>query len=237
MKKLLFFVLSLFSMEIHGQSKKLFFSFAPGVTIGGPSISLRHQMIRQGFDHRSSYNFFGWAGTTEYPRKNKFASLLFRVGFQIKDRKSVYFIAGLSTKATVTGFRNEGYADLWILGGGSIGPRPEISYEVYQLTAGYLYASKKNRAKHGIGPSLYFLEYSMNKENKRLTVVPGIALTGRFPLGKEKRIFGTELILETNLAPPVKMKSDAKMNETGFRPGKVNMIGMNVGLAFTIRTK
>ncbi len=237
MHKLLFFLICLISLKSSAQTKKVFFSFAPGVTIGGPSISLKQQMIRQGYDQTSSYNFFGWQGTTKYPRIDKFASLLLRGGYLINDRKSIYFVAGLSMKGSVTGFKNEGYADLWIFGGGSIGPMPKVSYEVFQLTAGYLFASQNSRAKLGIGPSLYFLRYSVNSEKSRLNVVPGVALTGRFPLGKEKRVFGMELIVETNLAPPAKMRSGGILNEKGFRPGKANMICMNVGLGFTIRTK
>ena len=228
------FVLIISCTSLFGQSKKWFFSLNPGINIGGPSASIRHQMKVQGFDQTSSYNFFGWAGTTDYPRVVKHLSFLVRGGYSVNAHKSIYFVAGLSSKGTVSGFKGTGYADLFFISG-STGIMPEVAYNLYQLTGGYQYQSAKSRAKLGLGPSLFFYNYSIDRGPKRTSLMPGASFSGRFPFGREKRLFGIDLLLETNIAPPVKMKDNEKATETGYKPGKANLISLNAGLAFSFR--
>jgi hypothetical protein len=236
MKKFFAFLFCLVSLNAFAQSSKWFFSVAPGYAIGGPSASIRHQMVQQGFDETSSYNFFGLTGTNNYPTRTWNASILVRAGVKMTERRSLYFVAGLADRSKVTGFKNEGYGDLLGILGSSYGPMPTISYSVYQLTAGYMYASARSRAKLGLGPSLFLFNYSMNNGEKHGALVPGASFTGRFPFGKERRLFGVELVLEANLAPPVKMKT-GQTDEKSFHPGKANMISMNLGVAFSFRKK
>jgi hypothetical protein len=235
MKKIILIFGLLTQLSALCQAKKWFASISTGGSVGGPSASLKNQMIKQGFNQSGTYNFLGLTGTTEYPEKYLSGYFLVRFGKLLKERKSVFFIAGLSEKGEVTGFKNQGYVDFLGILGGSSGPRPIVNYSIYQASAGYQYDAIKTRAKLGLGPSLFLMNYQMNEENARSVLLPGIILTGRFPLGRERKLVGLELVLDTRLAPPANMKSDVKESPDTFVPGKVNMCAASAGIALCFR--
>jgi hypothetical protein len=235
MKKFFSALLILINLNCFAQASNWFLSFSAGPVIGGPSASLKNQMKTQGYgdDAESSFVIFG-SGTTHYPRGGAMA-ILMRAGKKISNYKSLYAIAGVSGTATIEGFREKGYSNgFYGLFAGTYGDNISISYTTYQLAMGYLYSFPNTKIKLGVGPSLYLFHYTTAEEfsNKATysSVVPGASLTGRFPFGKEKKLFRIEFVLEGNVAPPVKMNSD-KVSE--FQPEKVNMISLNAGLAFT----
>ena len=236
MKKFFSLILVIVNINCFAQANKWFVSLSTTSTIGGPSASLKAQMVDQNFDQTDETSFLGFDFSTNYPVVTKDAALLLRGGFKLNDRKGIYFVAGRSAKGSVEGFKREGYTDFWLIGG-SYGQKIEVDYSSYQLTAGYLYTFPHSRLKAGFGPSLFLLNYSTtenysNKQNYS-SLVPGATGTARIPLGKEKRLFGVELVLEGNAALPAKMKGDFK--ESGFKPGNVNMLSANIGLAFSFR--
>ncbi|MGZ3846953.1 MAG: hypothetical protein ACXVBH_12895 [Flavisolibacter sp.] len=236
MKKFFSLLLVIININCFAQANKWFVSLSTGSTIGGPSASLKKQIIDQHFDQTSEFSFFGLEFSTKYPIVTKDAALLLRGGYKLNDRKGLYFVAGRSAKGSVQGFKNEGNSGFWLIGG-SYGQNIEIDYTTYQLTAGYLYSFPNTRFKAGFGPSLFLLSYSttenyFNKQSHS-ALVPGATGTARIPLGKEKKLFGVELVFEGNAAVPVKMKGDFK--ESGFKPGNVNMLSANIGLAFSFR--
>jgi hypothetical protein len=234
MKKFFSVLLVLINISCFGQTSKWFVSFSINPAIGGPSASLKSQMRAQQFDDDaiSTFVIFG-SGTTHYPRGGATAFLM-RGGKKLSDYKSLYFVAGISESATVEGFRAQGWSDgIFGLFAGTYGEKISISYSIYELTAGYQYSFSNTRSKIGFGPSLFLFHYSNNGYNEQhSSVVPGASFTARVPLGREKKLVGFELVLEGNLAPPVKMKYD---HTDGFRPGSINMIHANAGLALSFR--
>ena len=235
MKKIILIAAILFHLNLSAQVSKWFVSISTGGGIGAPSASLKHQMIQQGFNQTSSFNFLGITGTTNYPEKNVSGYTLLRFGKLLRDRKSLFFIAGISEKGEVIGFKNQGYVDFLGILGGSAGPRPTVKYSIYQAGAGYQYDAIKTRAKLGLGPSLFLMKYKMNEEESKSAMVPGMIFTGRFPLGRERKLIGFELVLDAKLAPPVKMKTDSEKGPDSFVPGKVNMYNATVGIALCFR--
>lgn len=237
MKKLLAVMLVVINISCFAQANKWFVSFSSTPTIGGPSASMKNQMTKQGFNETSSFSFLGWSANTEYPVAVKDVSLLIRAGKKISDRRSIYFVAGQTTGGSVSGFKNEGYSDFLGIFSGSYGQHVEIDYNIYQLTAGYLYSFPNTRTKIGIGPSVFVYNYDIienySNRKKHISVMPGATFTARIPLGREKKLFGVELVFEGNAAPPVKMKGNT--GETDFQPGNANLLSANVGLALSFR--
>lgn len=229
-------MLVIINMNCYAQANKWFISFSATPTIGGPSSSLKKQIVDQDFDHTSSFNFFGVEGTTSYPIVMKDAALLLRAGAKLNDRRSIYFTVGQATAGSVEGFKNEGYSDLFLIGG-SYGQSIRFDYNTYQFTAGYMYSFPNTRFKIGFGPSFFLFDYSIteNDNNKEsyTALSPGASFTSRFPLGREKKLFGLELVFEGNASMPVNMKNE--IEETGFQTGNVNMFSANIGIAFTFR--
>jgi len=223
-----------FSLAGLTQNNKWFISVSTGAYVGGPVTSIKKQMRDQGFDDVYEYNFFGFAGSSEYPSRIQDGGLMLLAGKKLDDKKAVYVVAGLVDKSTVSGFRSAGTDYSFFLIGGSYGDEPEIKYSLWQLSAGYMYSSGK-RSKLGIAPSVFILNYKLPDSSKHTGFMPGATFTGRFPLGKEKRLFGLDLILEVNLVPPVKMKEIK--GGTAFKTGSVNMVGGFVGLGYTFRRK
>lgn len=217
------------------QSKDWFMSFSIAPAFGGPSSSLKSQMRAQGYGDQSesTFNIFG-SGNTSYPRGGSVAFLA-RGGKKINNHKSIYFVAGISEKATIEGFHAQGWSDGFFgLFAGTYGEHVSVTYTTYQLTAGYMYSFPDTRAKIGFGPSIYILNYGSDinytTKDNHTAFVPGASFTARLPLGKEKKLFGVELFVEGNAAPPVKMKSE---HSDGFQPKNANMFSGNGGLAFT----
>lgn len=230
-------MLIIINLNCLAQPKNWFVSLSIAPSFGGPTASLKNQMKAQGYgDHaESSFDLFG-SGSTSYPRGGSVAFLA-RGGKKITDHKSIYFVAGISEKATVEGFHAKGWSDGFFgLFAGTYGEHVSISYNTYQLTAGYMYSFSNSRAKVGVGPSVYLLSYCNTsnyiKNQSHASLVPGASFTTRLPLGKEKKLFGVELVFEGNMAPPVKMKSD---RTDGFQPKNANMFSANAGFAFTFR--
>jgi len=230
-------MLILINLSCFAQAKNWFVSFSATPTIGGPSASLKKQMIDQHFDQTSAFNFLGFEGTTTYPVVIKDGSLLLRAGAKLNDRRSIYFVVGQSTAGRVEGFKNEGYSDFLGIFGGSNGQNIAVDYKVYQFTAGFLYSFPDTRSKIGFGPSFFLVDYSVtenyNRKQNETALSPGATFTARVPLGKEKKLFGVELVFEGNAAMPVKMKGE--MEESNFQPGTVNMFSANIGIAFCFR--
>lgn len=230
-------MLVLISLDCFAQANDWFISFSGAPVFGGPSASLKSQMKAQGFgdDAESTFDLFG-SGNTSYPRGAAVAFLA-RAGKKITGRKSIYFVAGISQKATVEGFKAQGWSDGFFgLFAGTYGVHVSMDYTTYQLTAGYMYSSSKSRTKIGFGPSLYVFSYSLstnyaNKESNT-AIVPGACFTTRLPLGKEKKLVGLEFVFEGNMAPPVKMKTN---NADGFQPKNANMFSANIGIALALR--
>ena len=84
------------------------------------------------------------------------------------------------------------------------------------------------------GPSLFLFNYKPNNNERQTAFVPGASFTSRLPLGKEKRLFGIDLLLDASLAPPVKV--DMKDTSPGaFKATKANMIHGSIGFACSFR--
>jgi hypothetical protein len=237
MKKLFSLLLVVGNLNCFAQANKWFVSFSAAPTIGGPSSSIKKQFVSQGFDQTSSFNFLGLEGTTKYPVVMKDASLLIRGGAKLNDHRSIYFTVGQSAAGTVEGYKNEGYSDFLGIFGGSYGQTISIDYHTYQFTAGYMYSFPNTRSKVGFGPSFFLFDYAITENNNskgsHTALSPGATFTARLPLGKERKLFGVELVFEGNAALPVKMKSE--MEGAGFQPGTVNMFSANIGIAFCFR--
>jgi hypothetical protein len=235
MKKLFSAMLIIINLNCFAQANKWFVSFTAAPSFGGPSASLKSQMKAQGYGDQaeSTFNLFG-SGSASYPRGGSVA-LLLRGGKKVADYKSIYFVAGISEKATIEGFHAQGWSDGFFgLFAGTYGEYVSVSYTTYQLTAGYMYSFSNSRAKLGFGPSVYLLSYSSSAnytdKEDHSSLVPGASFTARLPFGKEKKLFGVEFVFEGNMAPPVQMKSD---HTDGFQPKHANMFSVNAGLAFT----
>jgi len=232
MKKLICFIACFSTVSAVAQEEKWFFSFSVGAGLGGPSASIKNKMRDQGFNETSSFDFLGFSSTTDYPIKHSDLSFHLRFGIRLNKLRSLYFILGQTDKGEVTGFKNQGYSSFLGIFGGSDGPRPTVTYTVYQVTGGYMYHTS-SQIKLGLGPSLFIVPYSDNTESKT-SVMPGVSLTARLPLGKGKKLFGLEVFCDANLAPPVTMNVTGKTAE-GFEMKKANLIQLNAGLAFTVR--
>lgn len=237
MKKLLSALLILINLDCFAQTNNWFISFSVAPVFGGPAASLKSQLKAQGYgdDTESTFNIFG-SGHTSYPRGGS-TSIMARGGKKITERRSIYFVAGICEKATIEGFDAQGWSDgIFGLFAGTTGVHTSVKYSIYQLTTGYMYSFTGSRTKLGFGPSVYIFNYSKEDNytntGSHTAVVPGASFTTRIPLGKEKKVFGLELVFEGNMAPTVQMKSN---NSDGFQPKKANMFSCNAGLAFTFR--
>jgi hypothetical protein len=232
MKHVLTAAILLCTLAATAQNNQWFVSVSSDFVIAGPGAALKQKMLRQGFDddNTSYFLFIGW--TEINPKKLSYGGLKVRGGKKLSDKRSVYFTAALVEDAEVRGFKSSGYSST-ILGAGSTGSAVSIRYSLWQLAAGYMYSSK-SKMKLGLGPSFFLLNYKPNEEKKQNVLAPGASFTARVPLGKEKKLFGIELVAEANLAPPAKMKME-KQNDQGFEPGSVNMVFGSIGFAFCFR--
>jgi hypothetical protein len=237
MKKLFSALLVVININCFAQANQWFVSFTTAPSLGGPAASIKSQMRNQGYGDKSESNFviFG-SGTTNYPRGGAIA-MLATGGKRISDRKSIYFVAGIAEKATVEGFDARGYTNGFFgLFAGTTGDYVALKYTTYQLTAGYMYSSSKSKIKFGFGPSVYLFSYGIasnyDAQENHSAVVPGGAFNLRVPFGKERKLVGVELVFNSNIAPPVKLKSD---HSSGFQPKNANMVSANAGVALCFR--
>ena len=148
--------------------------------------------------------------------------------------------AGQLDKSEIRGFKNLGFSSsLWGLVSGDGGPMPMIKYNVGQVTVGYMYSSSKNRVKIGAGPSVFLVNYSSGMDYQygetNHSVVPGISTIIRLPLGKERKMFGFEMMIESNLAPNVKMETSDGPAKDQFKMKSANMVSFNFGLAVRLQ--
>jgi len=238
MKKLFSAILCVVCLNAFSQASKWFVTVSGGATVGGPSASIKNQMKKQGFDDTGTSNFFGWTSTIDYPHKVQDPSLLVSFGIRQNDHRSLYFTVGQLEKSEVRGLRNTGYSSFLGIIGGSDGPTPAVKYTTYQLTAGYMYSFSKSRVKLGVGPSLFFVKYASGMSysfgETRTSVVPGVSGSARLPMGKEKKMFGFEFFVETNLAPPAKMTTSESPAKDEFQMKSANMMSANFGIALRL---
>src|SRR4051812_12449481 len=129
MKKLFPAILIVINLNCFAQTNDWFVSITAAPSFGGPSASLKRQMKAQGFGDQaeSSFHIFG-SGTTSYPRGGSVA-LLLRAGKKINNHTSIYFVTGVSEKATIEGFHAEGWDNgLFGLFAGTYGQRVSVKY-------------------------------------------------------------------------------------------------------------
>ena len=225
------------------QTTKWFVTLTAAPGFGGPAGSIKSKMEGQGYADQEDNAIIGFTWSRDYPIKSVAPALLLKGGFKQKESRSIYFIAGVSS-GTVEGFKKEGADYSWYpLIGGTTGSYVDYEYNLYQLGAGYEYAFKNTRTRLSVGPSVFIYNYKLSgfgPIQEKTSFIPGLNLNMRFPLGKEKRLFGVELFTDLNLAPPAQTKG-LYSNEGGkinkFSPGSVNMVHGSAGLAFAFRRK
>jgi len=237
MKKLISAMLLIINMNCFAQANKWFVSFSIAAVIGGPAASLKSQMRSQGYgdNDESSFDILG-SGTTKYPRGGAGAFLV-SGGKKTSERMTLYFITGLAENGTTEGFDAQGYSNGFFgLFAGTYGNHVSVSHSTYQFTAGCMYSFSNSRTKLGFGPSLYLFKYGISENYASMemhsSIVPGASFNTRIPLGKERKLVGFEFVLNGNVAPPAKMKSDHK---GGFQPNSASMFSANIGFALSFR--
>ena len=249
MKKL-FFAAAFFisAAGAFAQTTDWYVSVSIGPGWGGPQGSLKNKFEKTGFNQTSEFSFFGLGSNTSYPIVYRGVPVLVRAGKKLKGKKSIYVVAGTSAAAEVSGYKREGSFGGVIAG--TFGTHINMNYKVTQIAAGLENSMPKSRIKLGYAPGAFLLRYhntpGVSNPKKTTSVVPGLALTGRLPLGREKNNVGVELVADINLAPPATIKEQYKMvgdNISGFSTvqalsaTKVNMVHGTAGLALTLRKK
>lgn len=243
MKKLvLLFVVLASASVVTGQTPRWFFSFSAGPGFGGPAASIKNNMERCGFNDKSSWNILGFTGTNNYPYITKGVPVLVTAGMKLKEYKSLYVTAGLSSAGSISGRQRVGSYD-YIIFSGNYGHAVAINYQVWQLTAGYQYTFAKTRVKLGFGPTALLFRYKEDAEGTQYNKpVPAISGMMRLPLGRERKLFGMELFAEAVLAPPVKttayhksMEADGQTYAATLQKGPASLCHFMVGLSFSFR--
>lgn len=242
MKKLLVLLLLLTAVLFtHAQQSNWAFSIRGGFGWGGPKTTFKTSMIGNGFNQTNS----GWLGKSNYPRVHPSFALLVKGGKQVKANTSFFVMGGLTGTGTVEGFTKENYGGTgWI--DLSSGTFVEVTYRIMQLTAGLEHRLPNSNLKIGYGPSVYFFNYR-NRDDASETynaVVPGFAVSGTIPLGKERHTIGVALVTEMNLALPAQLQPlHHHYNESGenrkvafVNKTSATMTQGMIGLAFTLRS-
>src|SRR5947209_20534526 len=117
MKKFIVSLVCFACIGAHAQSSKWFVSLSPGFYVGGPLVSVKKQVVAQGFNGTSRFDFFGVGFSAQFPEIVKGASFLVRAGRRISAYKSIYFTGGIVSSGHLTGFKPDGtYTDFFILG-------------------------------------------------------------------------------------------------------------------------
>jgi hypothetical protein len=234
MKKILLALACFAWVSSFAQKNKWSISVSASPGIGGPKNSIVTTMKKQGFDETMSFNFFGLTGVVTNPNSEKAGTYLLRVSVRQKINRSLFFVGGLSNQGTVSGFRSTSGDSLfpWTLS------FPIVDYRVWQLSGGYQFDQKNSWLKFAIAPSLFFYNYGLKfrESDRKTSLVPGINLSGRLPLGKGKRTFGVELFADGNIALKAKMKDlQETIHSAPLKESKVNMMHATAGLLFTFR--
>lgn len=230
MKKIVLALACFASISLFAQKTKWSISFSTSPGIGGPKNSIVKTMKQQGFDETLNFNFLGLTGTLSGPNSEKAGTYLLRVSVRQKVNRSLFFVGGLSNQGSVSGYKGN---NNWLFGW--MPSFPVVHYRVWQLSGGYQFDQKNSWLKFGVAPSVFFYNYGFREADRKTSLVPGINLSSRLPLGKGKRNFGVELFADGNIAPKAKMKD---LQDSGFAPlkeSKVNMMHATAGLLFTFR--
>jgi hypothetical protein len=232
MKKLLLLIASIPALSCAAQKNNWFISATTGVSFWGPAASLRAQLNHQGFNHPTE-NLFGW-GNNHNPKRSSNLYFLVQFGRALQSKGNLYFTGGLSDGGNISGFKRTGTGDIfgWTF---EVGDRPTVFYELYQLSAGYLWNSKTGRPKLGVSAASFLFRYHINDQQQHASLVPGVLLTGRFPLGKQRKTFGIDLVMDGRWAVPVHMKDELKNESNAFHPGTVGFTSLCLGLAFSVK--
>ena len=230
------------------QNTKWYISVGSGYGWGGPNGSLKNEFEKRGYNQTSTTVILFASFGTKYPQAYSGVPVTVRGGLQLKENLNLFAIAGTSTSGEVTGYKNTSNEIATFLGifGGSIGTFVSIDYKVTQVAVGLEHQMKGSRIKLGYAPAAFLMRYH-NRHSihtaKKTAFVPGVALTGRLPLGKEKRTVGVELISGINLGPPATIREQIYTADNGIGTKtvlpatKVNMVHGKAGLALTLRKK
>lgn len=234
MKKIVFALACFAWVSSFAQKAKWSISLSASPGIGGPKNSIVKTMQKQGFGETMSFNFFGLSGEVTNPNSERAGTYLLRASVRQKVNRSLFFIGGLSNQGTVSGYRST-----------SDDPQfpwtqsfPIVDYRIWQLSGGYQFDQRNSWLKFAIAPSLFFYNYGLKfkEQDRKTSLVPGINLSGRLPLGKGKRTFGLELFADGNIAPKAKMKELQETSHSApLKESKVNMMHATAGLLFTFR--
>lgn len=252
MRKLIFSAVVLFAaVQAFAQPAKWYLSFSPGGGWGGPSGSLKNKFEKLGYNQTSTTVIFFLPFESDYPKVEHGVPASLRAGKHLKGNKSIFLVAGTSAAGEVRGYKNTGGVsyDFFGIFGGSAGTYISIQHQVTEVAIGLEHRMTNSRLSLGYAPAAFLLRYRnvhSSDGGKKTAFVPGVALTGRLPLGKEKRRIGMELVADLNLAPPATIKEqyDSYLTDNGTSQSKivlpatkVNMVHGMVGLALTFRKK
>lgn len=250
MRKLLSTVASiLFFTAAFSQNANWYISVSTGAGWGGPKGSLKNKFEKTGYNQTANSNFFGWQSTVKYPHVTPGLPLMIRAGKNLKGNKSIYFMAGTSAANEVEGFKKSGYGSFFGLFAGDVGTTVSIKYKIRMAAAGMEYAMPNSKLKLGCAAGLFIMQYHnmySTDAGKKALVLPGLALTARQPLGKEKRRVGVELVVDVNVAASATIKDQyhSLADNNGFykevnvfTATKVSMVHGMAGLALTYRKK
>jgi len=228
------------------QNTQWYFSVSSGLGWGGPQSSLISKFEKTGFNQTSTGIIIFINYSIDYPQKSRGVPVTARAGYRLKENLNLFALAGASAAGTVEGYKKTGeIIDLGIFGG-SVGTHITINYDVTEVAVGLEHEIKNTRLKLGYAPAAFILNYRNNHSintGKETSLVPGVALTARMPLGKEKRSVGFELIADLNLAPPATIKEQVYQGDNGIgtktvlSATKVNMVHGMAGVALTFRKK
>jgi hypothetical protein len=248
MKKALFLLFMMVAVAgtAAAQGSKWFVSVATGAPYGGPGVSMKKNFRRDGLDGTESFAVLFFGGTTKYPVNMWNPSLLLKFGKRLSEKRSWFAVAGLSSSGEAEGYKRNGEAGLLFpIFYSTSGTHVTVKYQVLQFGAGYQYHYAKTRTKLSVAPSLFVYRYKNTRalqKQQYAAIRPGMAFSGRLPLGKEKKLFGVDVIADLNLVPPVKMKTlttetvtDSGKITTTLNSGSVNLVHGMLGFAFSLR--
>ena len=241
MKKLFIFLLIInVPNYLFSQAKKFSISFPLfSFALGGPGASLHSEMEEQGFNDFYRYGIF----YTQYPIKDRSPRILVRASFRHKNQGSIYLVGGIAQKGSVEGFKSTGTAEdpsfvFWTTTY-TTGIHKKIDYSLYQAGAGYEYTAPRSSIKLAAAASAFFYNYSLAGAGSTTesTVIPGLNLNIRIPLGKPVSVAGLEIIADFNLSPAVQMKEISNNHGSFQTRTKTALTHGSIGLAISFRAK
>lgn len=240
MKKYLLSVFLILALQGWSQKDNWFISISTGAVLGGPTPSLYQKMMDQRFNQTSQGSFLGLMWTVNYPHKNSTPYLKLLAGKKMATNKSAYLITGIAGSGRVTGYKlTGGYVDLGFFGS-TTGDNPVIDYSVYQIGGGLFFHFEKSRIKMGAAPSAFIFSYKSGYQKKSsVCISPGMEGTIRLPLGKEKKMFGIDLMAHVIAAAPVNPDLNKNLaageERTAFNATGTSLLQAALGIAFSLR--